>query len=66
MEQQILVVLPHPDDEAFCLSGTLALHINKGARVTYACLTLGEMGRNMCVTPFATRVTLPAIRKAEL
>ncbi|RJE87492.1 bacillithiol biosynthesis deacetylase BshB2 [Paenibacillus sp. 1011MAR3C5] len=66
MEQQILVVLPHPDDEAFGLSGTLAMQIHNGARVTYACLTLGEMGRNMGVPPFATRVTLPAIRKAEL
>lgn len=66
MEQQILVVLPHPDDEAFGLSGTLAMHIHNGARVTYACLTLGEMGRNMGIPPFASRVTLPAVRKAEL
>ncbi|REK71348.1 bacillithiol biosynthesis deacetylase BshB2 [Paenibacillus paeoniae] len=66
MEQRILVVLPHPDDEAFGLSGTLAMHIHNGAQVTYACLTLGEMGRNMGIPPFATRVTLPAIRKMEL
>ncbi len=66
MEQRILVILPHPDDEAFGLSGTLAKHIKGGAKVTYACLTLGEMGRNMGVPPFANRVTLPAIRKKEL
>lgn len=66
MNQRILVVLPHPDDEAFGLSGTLAMHIHNGAQVTYACLTLGEMGRNMGIPPFATRVTLPAIRKLEL
>jgi len=66
MERRILVVLPHPDDEAFGLSGTLAKHIKEGAQVTYACLTLGEMGRNMGIPPFATRVTLPAIRKKEL
>jgi bacillithiol biosynthesis deacetylase BshB2 len=64
--ERILVVLPHPDDEAFGLSGTLASHIRNGAHVTYACLTLGEMGRNMGVPPFANRVTLPAVRKLEL
>jgi len=44
----------------------LAKHISEGARVTYACLTLGEMGRNMGVPPFANRVTLPDIRRKEL
>ncbi|MGI2293727.1 bacillithiol biosynthesis deacetylase BshB2 [Paenibacillus sp. GXUN7292] len=64
--KQVLVILPHPDDEAFGLAGTLAMYIDHGAHVTYACLTLGEMGRNMGVPPFATRVTLPGIRKLEL
>ncbi|MFK7696654.1 bacillithiol biosynthesis deacetylase BshB2 [Paenibacillus sp. HJGM_3] len=66
MERHILVVLPHPDDESFGLAGTLAMHIAQGTQVTYGCLTLGEMGRNMGIPPFATRVTLPAIRKLEL
>ncbi|MEF3352882.1 bacillithiol biosynthesis deacetylase BshB2 [Paenibacillus sp. GYB006] len=68
MEQKrILVVLPHPDDESFGMSGTLAKLINEeGAVVTYACLTLGEMARNMGNPPVANRVTLPAIRKEEL
>ena len=66
MEQRILVILPHPDDEAFIMSGTLAKLIDEGAQVTYACLTLGEMGRNMGVPPFANRVTLPAVRRIEL
>jgi bacillithiol biosynthesis deacetylase BshB2 len=66
MNQRILVVLPHPDDEAFGMAGTLAQHAEAGARITYACLTLGEMGRNMGFPPFANRVTLPAIRKKEL
>lgn len=66
MERHILVVLPHPDDEAFGVSGTLAMHLRNGAQVTYACLTLGEMGRNMGIPPFASRVTLPTIRKKEL
>ncbi|WP_148932055.1 bacillithiol biosynthesis deacetylase BshB2 [Paenibacillus methanolicus] len=67
MKRHILVVLPHPDDEAFGVSGTLAMHLDQGsAEVTYACLTLGEMGRNMGIPPFANRVTLPSIRKQEL
>jgi len=66
MANRILVAFPHPDDEAFGVSGTLAKEIHNGAHVTYACLTLGEMGRNMGVPPFASRVTLPQIRKQEL
>ncbi len=66
MTRHILVILPHPDDEAFGLSGTLAKHVQEGAQITYACLTLGEMGRNMGVPPFANRVTLPEVRKKEL
>ncbi|ASA26309.1 bacillithiol biosynthesis deacetylase BshB2 [Paenibacillus donghaensis] len=64
--ERILVVFPHPDDEAFVAAGTLAMYIEGGAQVTYACLTLGEMGRNMGIPPFANRVSLPAIRKEEL
>ncbi|MNB97008.1 1D-myo-inositol 2-acetamido-2-deoxy-alpha-D-glucopyranoside deacetylase [compost metagenome] len=64
--QRILAVLPHPDDESFVAAGTLAKYIAEGAQVTFACLTLGEMGRNMGIPPFANRVTLPAIRKVEL
>ncbi|WFR61317.1 bacillithiol biosynthesis deacetylase BshB2 [Paenibacillus amylolyticus] len=64
--ERILVVYPHPDDEAFSVSGTLAKYIEGGSQVTYACLTLGEMGRNMGIPPFANRVTLPKIRKQEL
>ncbi|QAY67225.1 bacillithiol biosynthesis deacetylase BshB2 [Paenibacillus protaetiae] len=64
--ERILVVLPHPDDECFGLSGTLASHIHDGAEVTYACLTLGQMARNMGSPPFANRITLPEIRTREL
>lgn len=66
MEQQrILAVFAHPDDESI-VAGTLIEHIQQGAYVTYACMTLGEMGRNMGVPPFASRVTLPHIRAQEL
>lgn len=63
---KILVVLPHPDDEVFPMSGSLAKHIQEGAHVTYICLTLGEMGRNLGNPAFANRVTLPQMRRKEL
>ncbi|RNF40079.1 bacillithiol biosynthesis deacetylase BshB2 [Planococcus salinus] len=65
-EQHVLVVFPHPDDEAFGVSGTMSTHVDRGTPVTYACLTLGEMGRNLGNPPFATRESLPEIRKKEL
>ncbi|MBD2846664.1 bacillithiol biosynthesis deacetylase BshB2 [Paenibacillus sp. IB182496] len=65
-ERHVLVVLPHPDDEAFGVAGTVAGHARRGTPVTYACLTLGQMGRNMGIPPFASRVTLPDIRRREL
>ena len=65
-ERSVLVVFPHPDDEAFGVSGTIATHVKNGTPVTYACLTLGEMGRNMGNPPFTNRENLPKIRKDEL
>lgn len=65
-ERHVLIILPHPDDEAFGISGSIAAYRNMGVPVTYACLTLGEMGRNLGDPPVATRETLPDIRKAEL
>ncbi|WP_409306106.1 bacillithiol biosynthesis deacetylase BshB2 [Peribacillus sp. SCS-155] len=65
-ERHVLVVFPHPDDEAFGVSGTIASHIANNTPVTYVCLTLGEMGRNLGNPPFATRESLPEIRKQEL
>ncbi|MED1202856.1 bacillithiol biosynthesis deacetylase BshB2 [Heyndrickxia acidicola] len=65
-ERQVLVIFPHPDDEAFGVSGTISLHVKNGTPVTYACLTLGQMGRNLGNPPFATRESLPKIRKEEL
>ena len=65
-ERHVLVVFPHPDDEAFGVSGTISSYREMGVPVTYACLTLGEMGRNLGNPPFANRETLPQIRKEEL
>lgn len=66
MERHILVVFPHPDDEAFGTAGFIGLNTRQGVPVTYACLTLGEMGRNFGKPFFANRETLPHIRKKEL
>ncbi|WP_261131250.1 bacillithiol biosynthesis deacetylase BshB2 [Bacillus sp. Marseille-Q3570] len=66
MEKQVLVIFPHPDDEAFGVSGSIAMHIENGTPVTYMCLTLGEMGRNMGNPPFANRESLCEFRKMEL
>ncbi|MCD7033514.1 bacillithiol biosynthesis deacetylase BshB2 [Metabacillus sp. GX 13764] len=66
MREHVLVVLPHPDDESFGVAGTIALKRKEGIPVTYACLTLGEMGRNMGSPLFANREVLPLIRKREL
>lgn len=66
METQVLVVFPHPDDEAFGAAGIMTKFIKEGIPVTYACATLGEMGRNMGNPFFATRETLPEVRKKEL
>lgn len=65
-ERHVLVIFPHPDDEAFGVSGTIASYIKQGTPLTYACLTLGEMGRNLGKPAFATRESLPEIRRKEL
>jgi N-acetylglucosamine malate deacetylase 2 len=65
-ERHVLVVFPHPDDEAFGCAGTIALFTKAGIPVTYACGTLGEMGRNMGKPFFANRESLPFVREKEL
>lgn len=65
-ERRVLVIFPHPDDETFSSAGTLARYVDNGVPVTYACLTLGQMGRNLGNPPFATRESLPEIREREL
>ncbi|MDC3412256.1 bacillithiol biosynthesis deacetylase BshB2 [Aquibacillus sp. 3ASR75-11] len=66
MEKHVVVIYPHPDDEAFGASGTITKFREEGIPVTYLCGTLGEMGRNMGNPTFATRESLPEIRKKEL
>nr|WGE05643.1 bacillithiol biosynthesis deacetylase BshB2 [Bacillus subtilis] len=66
MKEHVLVILPHPDDESYGVAGLIALNRKKDIPVTYACATLGEMGRNMGDPFFANRETLPLLRKQEL
>ncbi|MEN1936640.1 bacillithiol biosynthesis deacetylase BshB2 [Paenibacillus sp. 102] len=66
MERHVLVVFPHPDDESFAAGGTISLLRKQGVPVTYACGTLGQMGRNMGKNVFANRETIPNIREKEL
>jgi len=66
MERGVLVLFPHPDDETLAVGGAIALHASAGTPVTYACYTLGQMGRNMGKPFFATRESLPFIREKEL
>jgi len=66
MNQHLLVVLAHPDDETFCCGGTIALHSKAGTPVTYVCATRGEMGRRMGNPTFATRESLGDLRELEL
>ncbi|MCF8564280.1 bacillithiol biosynthesis deacetylase BshB2 [Alicyclobacillus tolerans] len=66
MERHVLVIFPHPDDETLAVGGAIALHAQAGSPITYACFTLGQMGRNMGNPFFANRETLPKIREQEL
>jgi N-acetylglucosamine malate deacetylase 2 len=65
-ERHVLVIFPHPDDESYCVPGTISAYIENGTPFTYVCLTLGEMGRAMGKPPVATRESLRDIRKNEL
>lgn len=62
----LLVVLPHPDDESFAAGGTIALFSDSGRQVHYLCGTYGDGGRRMGSPPIANRESMRDIREQEL
>ncbi|AEV16996.1 LmbE [Thermus sp. CCB_US3_UF1] len=59
----LLVVVPHPDDETFGAGGALLLAKEEGLRTGILCLTRGEAGRTLGLCP---PEELAQVRTAEL
>ncbi len=62
---RLLCVFAHPDDEVFCVGGTLARWVASGGEAMVLSATRGEAGQIQDVTA-ATRRTLGAVREHEL
>ena len=62
---RILSVFAHPDDETFCMGGTLAKCIASGAEAIIVSFTQGEGGQ-IRDAETATRNTLGEVRAMEL
>jgi LmbE family N-acetylglucosaminyl deacetylase len=61
----VLSVWAHPDDEAICAAGTLALCAQRGEAVSVICATRGELGP-ISDPALASRSTLASVREREL
>lgn len=60
----LLVIIAHPDDEAFGMAGTLAQAAAAGVRTALICATRGEAGQSAGLAE--TRQALSALRSEEL
>ena len=41
MDERVLAIYPHPDDETIGKAGTLINHVKNGDEVTLVCATMG-------------------------
>ncbi|HEX5505606.1 MAG TPA: PIG-L family deacetylase, partial [Thermomicrobiales bacterium] len=62
---RLLGVFAHPDDEVFCIGGTLAKYLAAGAEAMVVAFTRGEAGQ-IRDAQIATRETLGDVRAREL
>ncbi len=63
--KKIFVIVAHPDDEGYLVSGTSYLNAKAGGTTTIICATLGEKGTSHLSKPVSP-ARLKAIRKQEL
>jgi LmbE family N-acetylglucosaminyl deacetylase len=63
--RRILGVFAHPDDEVFCVGGTMATYVDAGDATMIVSATRGEAGQIRDATA-ATRATLGQAREQEL
>ncbi len=61
----LLAVFAHPDDEGFGSGGTLALLVDRGAKITLVCATNGDVGE-ISDPALATPDNLAQVRQQEL
>ena len=64
MTRRLAAVFAHPDDDAFGVFGTIALHLDDGIEVLSILATRGEAGP-ISDPSLATRETLGQVREAE-
>jgi LmbE family N-acetylglucosaminyl deacetylase len=58
-------IFAHPDDETFCVGGTIAKYAEAGIPADLFCATNGDAGKSSGV-PVSSREELAAIRRVEL
>ena len=63
--RRLLGVFAHPDDEVFCVGGTMATYVDAGAEAMIVSATRGEAGQIRDAAS-ATRATLGEAREREL